>query len=127
MPWAGGVLARSLANPMTLSSKMTDSTRMIRNKVSRAAERIDLVNRAVPRNQLLAAAREMATQIANANQTVVHQMKDLSDLATPNSLSETLRIEQGYVLQVQSQGGRRELANVGDAVIACGRTQASKE
>ena len=42
--------------------------------LARDAERMGLVNRVVPRDQLLAAAREMATEIASANQTIVRQL-----------------------------------------------------
>jgi enoyl-CoA hydratase len=62
--------------------------------LARDAERMGLVNCVVPRDQLLAAAREMATQIASANQTIVRQMKHLYDLTTRNSLGEALQIEQ---------------------------------
>jgi enoyl-CoA hydratase len=93
---------------------------------ARDAERMGLVNRVVPRDQLLAAAREMAAQIASANQTIVRQMKHLYDLTTRNSLGEALRIEQDMFREFNRKANLGELANAGDAVIARGRTQAAR-
>jgi enoyl-CoA hydratase len=90
------------------------------------AERMGLVNRVVPRDQLLVAAREMATQIVGADQTIVRQMKRLYDLTTRHSLGEALRIEQDTFREFNRKANLGELANAGDAVIARGRTQASK-
>ena len=94
---------------------------------ARDAERMGLVNRVVPRAQLLAAAREMAAQIAGANQTIVRQMKHLYDLTTRHSLGEALKIEQDMFREFNRKANLDELANAGDAVIARGRTQASKK
>ena len=94
---------------------------------ARDAERMGLVNRVVPRDQLLAAAREMAAQIASANQTIVRQMKHLYDLTTRNSLGEALGIEQDMFREFNRKANLNELANAGDAVIARGRTQATKQ
>jgi len=93
---------------------------------ARDAERMGLVNRVVPRDQLLAAAREMAAQIAGADQTIVRQMKRLYDLTTRNSLGEALRLEQETFREFNRKADLGELANAGDAVIARGRTQASR-
>jgi enoyl-CoA hydratase len=93
---------------------------------ARDAERMGLVNRVVPRDQLLAAAHEMATQIAGANQTIVRQMKHLYDLTSRNSLGEALRIEQEMFREFNRKANLSELSNAGDSVIARGRTQASK-
>jgi enoyl-CoA hydratase len=93
---------------------------------ARDAERMGLVNRVVPRDQLLAAAREMAAQIASANQAIVRQMKHLYDLTTRNSLGEALGIEQDMFREFNRKANLGELANAGDAVIARGRTQATK-
>ena len=88
---------------------------------------MSLMNRIVPRDQLLAAAHEMATQIASANQTIVRQMKHLYDLTTCNSLGEALQIEQDMFRKFNRQADLSELADAADSVIARGRTQASKK
>jgi enoyl-CoA hydratase len=93
---------------------------------ARDAERMGLVNTVVPRDQLLAFARGMASQIASANQTIVRQMKHLYDLTTRNSLGEALRIEQETFREFNHQANLDELAKARDDVIARGRTQASK-
>jgi enoyl-CoA hydratase len=93
---------------------------------ARDGERMGLVNRVVPRDQLLATAREMATQIAGANQTIVRQMKHLYDLTTRNSLGEALRIEQDTFREFNRKANLGELEKAGDSVIARGRTQAAK-
>ena len=90
------------------------------------AERLGLVNRVVTGDQLLKSAREMASQIASANQTIVRQMKQLYDLTTRNSLGEALRIEQEAFREFNRAANLSDLANAGDAVIARGRTQASR-
>lgn len=90
------------------------------------AERMGLVNRIVPRDQLLASAHEMARQIASVNQTVVRQMKHLYDVTTRNSLGDALQIEQDTFREFNRRTNLAELADAGDAVIARGRTQASK-
>jgi enoyl-CoA hydratase len=93
---------------------------------AREAERMGLVNRVVPRDQVLAAAREMAAQIAGANHTIVRQMKQLYDRTTRATLDEALRIEQDAFNDFNRKANLADLANAGDAVIARGRTQASK-
>src|SRR5262249_34578509 len=85
------------------------------------AERMGLVNRVVARDQLLAAAHEMASQIASSNQTIVRQMKHLYNLTTRSSLGEALRIEQDTFREFNGQANLGELASAGDAVIARGR------
>jgi enoyl-CoA hydratase len=93
---------------------------------SRDAERMGLVNRVVPRDQLLAVAREMAVQIATANPAIVRQMKRLYELTSRNSLGEALRIEQDTFRDFNRRANLAELANARDSVIARGRSQASK-
>ncbi len=88
------------------------------------AERLGLVNRVVPRDQLLAAAREMATQIAGANQNIVRQMKQLYHRTTRNPLGEALQLEQDAFNEFNRRADLGELAQVGDSVIARGRSQA---
>jgi enoyl-CoA hydratase len=121
----GGMSARL---PRAVGIRKAKELSLTGNYLSaRDAEHMGLVNRVVPRDQLLAAAREMATQIASANQTIVRQMKHLYDLTTRNSLGEALRIEQDMFREFNRKANLGELTNAGDAVIARGRTQASKK
>src|SRR5215470_15432395 len=73
----GGMSARL---PRAVGVRKAKELSLTGNYLSaREAERMGLVNRVVPRDQLLAAAREMAAQIAGADQTTVRQMKRLYD------------------------------------------------
>ncbi|HXD90432.1 MAG TPA: enoyl-CoA hydratase [Candidatus Binataceae bacterium] len=90
------------------------------------AERMGLVNRVVPRDQLMSVAREMASQITGANQTIVRSMKQLYVRTTGATLDEALRIEQDAFNEFNRKANLADLANAGDSVIARGRTQASK-
>ena len=120
----GGMSARL---PRAVGIRKAKELSLTGNYLSaRDAERMGLVNRVVPHDQLLAAAREMAMQIAGANQTIVRQMKRLYDLTTRNSLGEALRLEQETFREFNRKADFGELANAGDAVIARGRTQASR-
>jgi enoyl-CoA hydratase len=92
---------------------------------AREAERMGLVNRVVPRDELLAAAHEVASQIASANPAMVRQMKHLYDLTTRNSLGEALRIEQDASREFSRKTNLSEVGNAVDTVIARGRKQAS--
>jgi enoyl-CoA hydratase len=94
---------------------------------AREAERMGLVNRVVPKDQLLDAARELANQITGANQTIVRQMKRLYDLTTRASLQDALRIEQDFFRDFNRQANLSELDQARDAVMARGRTEAAKK
>jgi enoyl-CoA hydratase/carnithine racemase len=85
-----------------------------------------LVNHVVPRDRLLAAAREMAAQIADANPTMVRQMKHLYGRTTRSSLGDALRIEQEVSREFIRNANLGEVGSAIDSVIARGRTQASK-
>jgi enoyl-CoA hydratase len=93
---------------------------------AREAERMGLVNRVVPRDRLMTVAREMASQITGANQTIVRSMKQLYVRTTGATLDEALRIEQDAFNDFNRKANLADLANAGDSVIARGRTQASK-
>ncbi len=93
---------------------------------AREAERMGLVNRVVPGDQLLTVAREMAAQIIGANQTIVRSMKQLYVRTTGATLDEALRIEQEAFNDFNRKADLADLANAGDSVIARGRTQASR-
>jgi enoyl-CoA hydratase len=120
----GGMSARL---PRAVGIRKAKELSLTGNYISaREAERMGLVNRVVPRDQLMATARELATQIAGANRTIVRQMKHLYDLTTRNSLGEALRIEQDLFNDFNRKADLGELANAGDSVIARGRTQTAK-
>jgi enoyl-CoA hydratase len=89
---------------------------------AREAERMGLVNRVVPRDQVLAAAQELAAQILGANQGIVRQMKRLYDLTTRASLQDGLRIEQDFFRAFNS-GALRDFEQRRQSVMERGRSQ----
>jgi|SRR5271166_24133 len=60
------------------------------------ALQMGLVNRVVPIDQLLPAARELAGQITSADQHIVRQLKRLIDRASLTTVGEGLRLEQDF-------------------------------
>jgi len=94
---------------------------------AREAERMGLVNRVVAQDQLLAAARELASQIAGANQNIVRQMKRLYDLTTRASLEDALRIEQDFFRDFNRQANLKDLDQARESVMQRGRTQAARK
>ena len=94
---------------------------------AREAERMGLVNRVVAKDQLLTAARELAQQVAGANQKIVRQMKRLYDLTTRTTLEDALRIEQDSFRDFNRQANLGELEQARESVMARGRTQAAKK
>lgn len=94
---------------------------------ARDAELMGLVNRVVAKEQLLTAARELAQQIAGANQKIVRQMKRLYDLTTRTTLEDALRIEQDSFRDFNRQANLGELEQARESVMARGRTQAAKK
>jgi enoyl-CoA hydratase/carnithine racemase len=89
------------------------------------AERLGLVNRVVPKDQLMKTATELAGQILSADQTVVRQMKRLIDLATRAPLGEGLRIEQDFSRAFTHSDRVREVGARREAVMSRGRGQSS--
>jgi enoyl-CoA hydratase len=92
---------------------------------AREAERMGLVNRVVERDQLMAAARETAGQIASANPNIVRQIKRLYDLATRASLHDALRIEQDFFRAFNSRAKPSDFADAPEVVMRRGRSQAA--
>ena len=120
----GGMSARL---PRAVGIRKAKELSLTGNYLSaREAERMGLVNRVVPRDQLMSVAREMASQITGANQTIVRSMKQLYVRTTGTTLDEALRIEQDAFNEFNRKANLADLANAGDSVIARGRTQASK-
>jgi enoyl-CoA hydratase len=92
---------------------------------AREAERMGLVNRVVPMDQLLPTAQGLAAQILGANQGVVRQMKRLYDLTTRASLHDGLRIEQDFFRAFNSGGSLRDFDQRRQSVMERGRSQAT--
>jgi enoyl-CoA hydratase len=94
---------------------------------ARDAERMGLVNRVVPRDQLFGTAREIATQIIGNNQHIVRQMKRLYDLTTRATLHDALRIEQDFFRAFNAGANPREFEHAREAVIERGRAQTRRQ
>ena len=94
---------------------------------ARDAERMGLVNRVVPRDQLLGTAREIATQIIGNNQRIVRQMKRLYDLTTRATLHDALRIEQDFFRAFNAAANPHEFEHAREAVIERGRAQTRRQ
>jgi enoyl-CoA hydratase len=93
---------------------------------ARDGERLGLVNRVVAGERLMATAREMAEQIAGAKQDFVRAMKQLYDRTTQATLGDALRIEQDVFTEFNRRADLKQLGEAREAVMARGRTQASK-
>lgn len=90
------------------------------------AERMGLVNRVVPGPRLMATARELAKQIAGANQKIVRAMKQLYDKTTRATLADAMQIEQDTFNAFNRRANLKELGEARESVMERGRTQASK-
>jgi enoyl-CoA hydratase len=88
------------------------------------AERIGLVNRVVPKDQVIVAARELAAQIVGADQSIVRQMKRLYELTTRASLHDALRIEQDFFRAFNANAGSADFDQRRESVMERGRSQA---
>ncbi len=89
------------------------------------AQRMGLVNRVVPKDQLMTVARELAAQIASADQMVVRGMKRLIDMASQTTVAEGLRLEQDFFNAFNRSDHPPDLAKRRLEVQARGRSQAS--
>jgi len=121
----GGMSARL---PRAVGIRKAKELSLTGNYLSaRDAERMGLVNRVVPREQLLTAARELANSIAGANQTIVRNMKQLYDLTTRTTLAEAMRIEQDKFREFNRKASLGELGQARESVMQRGRAQAAKK
>jgi enoyl-CoA hydratase len=87
------------------------------------AERLGLVNRVVPKEKLMDAARELGGQILSCDPTVVRQMKRLYDLATRAPLGDGLRIEQDFFRAFSHSRSLSDMETRRRNVMDRGRTQ----
>ncbi len=87
------------------------------------AQRMGLVNRVVPKDQLMKTARELAGQILSSDQMIVRNLKRLYDLTTHATLGDALRIEQDFFHAYRQKGHLRDMNERRKAVMERGRTQ----
>jgi enoyl-CoA hydratase len=117
----GGISARL---PRAVGIRKAKEMSLTGNYLSaRDAERMGLVNRVVPKDQVLKAAKELAGQILSCDQTVVRQMKRLYDRATRAPLGEALQIEQDFFRAFNQSVRAGDMEKRRQAVMERGRTQ----
>lgn len=117
----GGMSARL---PRAIGIRKAKEMSLTGNYLSaREAERLGLVNRVVPDDQLMAEARELAGQILSADQKMVRGMKRLYDLTTRTTLEDALRIEQEHFRAFNSGSKLSDFDERRAAVMERGRTQ----
>jgi enoyl-CoA hydratase len=90
------------------------------------AERIGLINRVVPKGEVLNAAIELARQIQGTNQEVVRQMKRLIDLNSQSTAGEGLRREQEFFRAFNAEAKVRGFEARRDQVMERGRAQSRR-
>jgi enoyl-CoA hydratase len=92
---------------------------------ARSAERMGLVNRVVPKEQLIPTALELAQQILSANQPMIRRMKRLYDLTSQNTLEDGLKIEQDFFREFNRNNRLDNFEERRESVINRGRMQSS--
>jgi enoyl-CoA hydratase len=121
----GGMSARL---PRAIGIRKAKEMSLTGNYLSaRDAERMGLVNHVVPREQVLSAAREIAAQIAGANQEIVRQMKQLYELTSRATLQDAIRIEQDSFRAFNRKAKFDDFDNRREAVMQRGRSQTSNK
>jgi len=119
----GGISARL---PRAIGIRKAKELSLTGNYLTaRDAERLGLVNRVVPKDQVLKAARELAGQILSCDQAVVRQMKRLYDRTTRATLGEGIQIEQDFFRAFNQSGRVRDMDERRKAVMERGRAQVS--
>lgn len=117
----GGMAARL---PRAVGIRKAKELSLTGNYLSaQEAERLGLVNRVVPKEKLMDAARELAGQILSCDQNVVRQLKRVYDLATRAPLGEGLRIEQDFFRAFNQSRNLGDMEARRRTVIERGRTQ----
>ncbi|MGH7864481.1 MAG: enoyl-CoA hydratase, partial [Candidatus Binataceae bacterium] len=119
----GGISARL---PRAAGIRKAKEMSLTGNYLSaRDAEGMGLVNRVVPKDQVLKAAKELAGQILSCDQTVVRLMKRLYDRTTRVPLGEAIQIEQDFFRAFNRGVRALDLEQRRTAVMERGRTQAT--
>lgn len=117
----GGMTARL---PRAVGIRKARELSLTGNYLSAAdAERMGLVNRVVPRDQLIKTARELAGQILSSDQMIVRNLKRLYDLSSHATLGDALRIEQDFFQAYRQRGHLQNMDERREAVMSRGRSQ----
>ena len=117
----GGMTARL---PRAVGIRKARELSLTGNYLSAAdAERMGLVNRVVPRDQLMKTARELAGQILSSDQMIVRNLKRLYDLSSHATLGDALRIEQDFFQAYRQRGHLQNMDERREAVMSRGRSQ----
>jgi enoyl-CoA hydratase/carnithine racemase len=118
---AGGMSARL---PRAVGLRKAKELSLTGNYLSAVeAERMGLVNRIVPRDQVMTVAKELAGQILSCDPVVVKQMKRLYELASRVPLEEGLRIEQDLSRAYGLSGHTQDMEARRKAAMDRGRAQ----
>jgi enoyl-CoA hydratase len=91
------------------------------------ALQMGLVNRVVPKDQLMLVAQELAAQISSADQNVVRQMKRLIDRASLITAGDGLRLEQDFFKAFNRSDYPRDFEKRRLEVQARGRQQGASK
>ncbi|HXN85235.1 MAG TPA: enoyl-CoA hydratase-related protein, partial [Candidatus Binataceae bacterium] len=90
----GGMTARL---PRAVGIRKAKELSLTGNYLSaQEAEKLGLVNRVVPKEKLMDAARELAGQILSVDPLMTRQLKRLYDLTSRATLADAIRIEQDF-------------------------------
>jgi enoyl-CoA hydratase len=90
----GGMTARL---PRAVGIRKAKELSLTGNYLSaQEAEKLGLVNRVLPKEKLMDAARELAGQILTCDRLMIRQLKRLYDLTSRATLADAIRIEQDF-------------------------------
>jgi enoyl-CoA hydratase len=120
---AGGMSARL---PRAIGLRKAKELSLTGNYLSaHDAERVGLVNRVVPREQVISTAKDLAGQILSCDPVVVRQMKRLYDLASRVPLADGLQIEQDFSRAYNLSGHLQDMDARRKAAMERGRAQSA--